>query len=87
MSNQCPVEIDGATGEVETLPPSKGRYRCRLETVSDVKREMAKVYRASRSQLIDVSDATKFTYVLAAVGKCIEVSDMEKRLEALEAVK
>ena len=56
MSNQYPVEIDAVTGEVETLP-HKGRYRCRLETVADVKREMAKVYRESRSQLIDVSDA------------------------------
>ena len=31
MANQYPVEIDGATGEVEPLPPQKGqRYRCKL---------------------------------------------------------
>ena len=87
MSNEYPVEIDGTTGEVESLPPGKGRYRVKLETVQDCRREMAKVYRESRSQLIDVSDASKFVYMLGAVGKLIEVSDMEKRIEALEAQK
>ena len=54
MSSKYPVEIDGATGEVETLPPQKGqRYRCKLDTLHDVKREMAKVYRESRSEVID----------------------------------
>ena len=87
MYDQYPVEIDGATGEVETLPPGKGRYRCRLETLQDCKREMAKVYRESRSQLIDVGDASKFVFMLGAVGKLIESSDMEKRIEALESTK
>jgi hypothetical protein len=88
MYDQYPVEIDGATGEVETLPPGKGRrYRCQLETVQDCRREMAKVYRESRSQLIDVGDASKFVFMLGAVGKLIESSDMEKRIEALESTK
>ncbi|KJV07547.1 hypothetical protein [Methylocucumis oryzae] len=86
MSNKYPVEIDGATGEVETLPPQKGqRYRCKLDTMQDVKREMAKVYREARSGTIDVQDATKLTWCLQAVGKVIEGSDLEKRIEALEA--
>ena len=86
MSNEYPVEIDGVTGEIESLPPGKGRrYRCQLETLQDCRREMAKVYREARSQLIDVSDASKFVYMLGAVGKLIETSDIEKRIEALEA--
>ena len=85
MPNKCPVEIDNATGAVETLPPAKGqRYRCKLDTMQDVKREMAKVYRESRSELIDPAAATKLVWVLQAVGKIIEISDLEKRLEALE---
>jgi hypothetical protein len=85
MSNDFPVEIDGATGEVETLPPQKGqRYRAKLDTLADVKREMAKVYREARSGLVDVQDATKLTWCLQAVGKVIEGSDLEKRIEALE---
>ena len=85
MANQYPVEIDNTTGEVETLPPTKGqRYRCKLDTLADVKREMAKVYRESRSQMIDPVEATKFVWMLQSVGKVIEGSDLEKRLDILE---
>ncbi len=85
MTNKYPVEIDGTTGEVETIPPQKGqRYRCKLDSMQDVKREMAKVYREARSGLVDVQDATKLTWCLQAVGKVIEGNDLEKRIEALE---
>ena len=86
MSNKHPVEIDHETGEVETLPPQKGqRYRCKLDTLADVKREMAKVYRESRNGLLDYQDSTKAVWVLERIGKIIEVGEIEKRLEALEA--
>lgn len=86
MSNKYPVEIDGQTGEVETLPPQKGtRYRCKLETLEDVKREMAKVYRECRSDLIDPVAGTKFVWMLQSVGRVIEGSDLEKRIDALES--
>lgn len=85
MSNQYPVEIDGITGEVEALPYQKGqRYRCKLDSLNDVKREMAKVYREARSEMIDPATASKLVWVLQAVGKVIEGSDLEKRVEALE---
>lgn len=85
MANKYPVEINNATGEVETLPPPKGgRYRCKLDTLADVKREMSRVYRESRSQLIDPVEATKFVWMLQSVGKVIEGSDLEKRIDALE---
>lgn len=86
MNDNLPVEIDGITGEVETLPQQKGqRYRCKLDTLGDVKREMAKVYREARSGIVDVQEATKLTWCLQAVGKVIEGSDLEARIEALEA--
>ncbi|MEQ1637818.1 MAG: hypothetical protein ABL903_14130 [Methylococcales bacterium] len=86
MSNKHPVEIDHETGEVETLPPQKGqRYRCKLDNLQDVKREMARVYRESRSDVLDVQIATKQVWILQALGKVIESSDIEKRIEALEA--
>lgn len=88
MSNLEPVEIDGITGEVETLPPQKGRrYRCELNTVQDVRREMAKVYREARGDMIDAQTGTKLTWILQAVAKVIEGSDLEKRIEILEQVK
>ena len=79
--------IDGVTGDVETMPPQKGkRYRCQLDTVQDVKREMAKLYREARSDLVPVQDATKLTWMLGELRKTIELSDFEQRLEALENV-
>lgn len=82
-----PVEIDGITGAVETLPPQKGRrYRCKLDTLADVKAEMAKVYREARSEMLDVQEATKLTWMLQAVAKVIEGSDLEKRIEKLEGL-
>ncbi|MCK9622251.1 MAG: hypothetical protein M0R47_17145 [Methylobacter sp.] len=85
MANQYPVEVDGITGEVSHLPPHKGaRYRAKLDTMQDVKREMAKVYREARSGMVDVQDATKLTWMLQAVSKVIEGSDLEKRIEVLE---
>jgi hypothetical protein len=85
MSNLEPVEIDGITGEVETLPPQKGkRYRCQLDTMNDVKREMAKVYRECRSEILDAQTGTKLTWMLQGIAKVIETSDLEKRIETLE---
>jgi hypothetical protein len=76
------VEIDGATGEVLKPPPK--RKRAKLDTLQDVKREMAKIYREARSGLIDNQDATKQVWMLAAIGKVIVDYDIEKRIEALE---
>ena len=88
MANKNPVEIDGITGDVVNIPPTKGtRYRAKLDSINDVKREMAKVYREARSGLVDVQDATKLTWCLQAVAKVIEGSDLEKRIEALEGKK
>jgi hypothetical protein len=85
MANKNPIEIDGITGEVVTLPPIKGkRYRCKLDSMTDVKNEMSRVYREARSGLVDVQDATKLTWCLQAVAKVIEGSDVERRIEILE---
>ncbi len=85
MANKHPVEIDGITGAVEALPLAKGkRYRCKLDSMQDIKREMAKLYREARSGSVDIQDATKLTWCLQAVAKVIEGSDLEKRIEILE---
>lgn len=88
MANEYPVEIDGLTGKVDDLPYTKGtRYRAKLDSMQDVRREMAKLYRESRSGIIEVVDATKMTWMLQAIGKVIETSDLEKRIEILEEQK
>ena len=69
------------------MPPKVTRYRAKLDTLQDVRREMAKVYREARSGVVEVVDGTKLVWMLQAVGKVIEGSDLEKRIEILEGKK
>ncbi len=76
MDDEAMVIIDGSTGEVERLPPAKTqRYRAKLDTVQDVRRELAKLYRETRSGLIDPADATKLGWLLGEVRKTVELEN------------
>lgn len=87
MANKFPVEIDGVTGEVESLGVDKSgsRYRAKLDTLRDVKNEMSRVYIDTRRGKIDVSDCTKLVYTLNIIGKTIVDAELEARIDALEA--
>ncbi len=83
------IESDGNSAEsldrrvlaVVPTPP-----RIDLKTIDDVRIEMARVYRDMRAGRIETQEGTRFTYVLAQIGKLIESADLEKRLEAIEGV-
>ena len=75
-----PMTIDNKSGKV--LPTPKG---IKLKTIDDVRVEMASVYRGMKSGSIETSDGTKFIYALGAIGKMIEIHDIEKRIELLES--
>ncbi len=64
---------------------SKRRIRVRLDTVGDARREVAKLYRMAREGELDISDASKLANILALIARMVEGSDLEARLEALEA--
>ncbi|MBA4144023.1 MAG: hypothetical protein H0X43_13870 [Nitrosospira sp.] len=74
-----PVTIDATSG-TGTPTPSK----IKLNTIEDVRRETARVYREARAGTIDVSEAARFTYILTGIGKFIEATDLEKRLVQME---
>lgn len=59
--------------------------RIDLKTIDDVRLESARVYRDMRTQKIPTHDGTRLVYVLAQIGKMIELHDIEKRIEKLEA--
>jgi hypothetical protein len=46
---------------------------------------MAKVYRESRSEIIEPAIGSKLIWMLQAMGKIIEASDLESRITALES--
>ena len=57
----------------------------RLDTVGGVVTELGRVYRQARRGELDVGDATRLAMVLREIRCALEVSDIEKRFEALEA--
>ncbi len=77
MNTEQSGSVDGAQVRVK-------RYRCKLDTLSHVKSEMSRCYRESRSGLLDVAAAAKLVFILGQIAKCIESSDLEKRVELLE---
>ena len=66
------------------LEPTPNRID--LKTIDDVRLEMARVYREMRSNTIEAQQGTRLVYVLSAIGKLIELHDIDNRLLALEAV-
>ena len=76
------VTIDNISGDV--LPTLNKKID--LATIDDVRLEMASIYRGMKSGSIETSDGTKLVYVLGAIGKMIEVHQIDQRLIALETI-
>ncbi len=47
---------------------------------------MATIYREARAGRVDIGDAGRLAYILAGIGKMIEIGELEKRLEKLETL-
>ena len=78
-AEKMPTTFDGSTGKPDPTP-----REIKLKTADDVRLEMAKVYREMRGDRMDMADGTKLVYVLGQIGKAIELSEIEKRIELLE---
>jgi hypothetical protein len=74
--------IDGKPAEV--LPTPRRDRRLPLKSAQHVRAELARVYRGMKYGELDPAVGTKLAYVLVALGKMIEVGDLEQRIEALE---
>ena len=59
--------------------------RLDLKTLENIRVEMAKVYRAVKKGEIQTQEGTRLVYMLAQIGKIIEVAEIETRLKVLEA--
>lgn len=69
-------------GEVFSNDPTP--QRTKLVTLVDCRREMVRVYRDARAGHMIISDGTRLIYMLGQIGRMIESSDIEKRIEVLE---
>lgn len=74
-----PITIENESGKV--LPTPRG---IKLNTIDAVRVEMASVYRGMKSGKIETSDGSRLVYTLTAIGKMIEIHDIEKRILLLE---
>ena len=74
-----PITIDATTGRLDPTP-----REIKLKTADDVRLEMARVYRDMKGNKVDMADGTKLVYVLGQIGKMIELTEFEKRIEKLE---
>lgn len=71
--------------DTSAIPPEPTPRRIKLTTVRGVRREMASVYTDCRQGRMDAVVGSKLTYMLTAVAKVLETSDLEKRIAVLEA--
>jgi hypothetical protein len=72
----------------DLAPPTPARAsaepRLRLDSLQRVRREMARLYVEGKRGKRDVSDVSKLAHVLALIGRIVEGSELERRLEELE---
>ena len=77
--NNLPATIDGESGELMPTPA-----KIDLKSIDDIRLEMARVYREMRGDVIETQKGTRLVYVLAAIGKLIELHELEQRIQDLE---
>lgn len=65
-------------------PPPRQKGSIALTKMHHIRAELATLYREARTGKIDLGDATKLTYILREIGRVIEGSDLELRIEQLE---
>lgn len=82
MRNKQP-EKPTDKGDQQTPPPGRRGRSFRLKSMNDVRVEMARVYSESRRKQIDLETAKGQIYMLSQVGRIIEGSDLERRVDEL----
>jgi hypothetical protein len=65
-------------------PSRRPLPRLRLDSVNRVRRELTRLYLQGREGHRDVAEVSRLANVLALIGRLLEGSELERRLEALE---
>lgn len=75
----------GDENDTQNLAPPGKRRRFRLTDARGVRRELAALYAELRNGEVDTTVAKVGATVLRAIMEAVELSDVETRLQALEA--
>ena len=89
LTSECALNMKRTSNIAETRDASASELvptprRINLDSVENVRREMARVYRDMRTGKIPSGEGTRLAFVLAQLGKLLEMSVLEKRIEQLE---
>ena len=79
----APAKGKGSTAARSPLPPIR---RKALSKTEHCRAELAAVYREARAGRLDVAKASRLANMLSILSRMIEGSDLETRMEALEAL-
>jgi len=69
-----------STGLVQLPTPPK----IPLQSMEDVRREAARVYREARGGRLETADASRLSFMLQGIGKMLEATTIEVRIRELE---
>ena len=83
-SKRSQSEAQSKTQSSKATPSPPRLVRLRLESIGDVRREMARLYCAMRGGVLEEQRGCRLAYVLTSVGKLIETEILESRVAALE---
>ena len=81
-TNRQPVTVDSDTGKAIATP--KRKKHIKLDTIADVKNELARTYRATKAGDIAPEVGSRLTFMLGTIGKLIVDAELEARVTALE---
>lgn len=56
----------------------------KLDSARDIRKELARLYRAGRAGKVAASDCSKLASVLGLILRSLELHELEKRVSALE---
>jgi phage host-nuclease inhibitor protein Gam len=84
MAEKCTAKPGANPANAGDRPAPPVRVRTRLQTIGDVERELARLYREAPAMKVDTQDASRLANLLFILSRLIEESDLEKRLDALE---
>lgn len=84
MPRETPQTRADAGSAAEGTPLTRALGRHKLDTLTDVRDEMARVYRAVCGGRLEIKAGQGMVYMLGQIGKATEGADLEIRIAELE---
>ncbi|BEP49987.1 hypothetical protein LJR260_003684 [Variovorax paradoxus] len=84
MAPKSTIDFPQGRADARDAPPPPTRLRLPLATANDVRRELARLYREGKAGQREPAEVSKLANVLSILGRLIETSEFEARIDRLE---